>query len=44
MDVSLAYPLYFAARGVGSLVAVDGPRARYRATARVYLSGLGADE
>lgn len=39
MDLSLAYPLYFASRGVGT---VDG--SPYTVTAKVYLSGLGVDE
>lgn len=39
MDLSLAYPLYFASLGRGQ---VDG--AAYRVGAKVYFSGLGADE
>lgn len=40
MDLSLAAPLYFCARGHGRLQ--DGSSAQ--TTARVLLSGLGADE
>lgn len=39
MDISLAFPLYFASRGVGTL---DGEL--YTVSAKVYFSGLGADE
>ncbi|BEI81784.1 hypothetical protein CcaverHIS002_0209440 [Cutaneotrichosporon cavernicola] len=39
MDLSLAYPLYFASLGRGR---VDGEE--YTVTAKVYFSGLGADE
>jgi asparagine synthetase B (glutamine-hydrolysing) len=45
MDLSIAFALYFAARGVG-LISEDGissPRV-YTTPARVLLSGLGADE
>ncbi|TAQ84173.1 hypothetical protein B7494_g7502 [Chlorociboria aeruginascens] len=44
MDLSIAYALYFAARGTGiasSLLERDAP---YTTPARVLLSGLGADE
>ena len=45
MDLSIAYALYFAARGQGtSWTAVDTPTGAYNTTARVLLSGLGADE
>ena len=44
MDLSIAYALYFAARGRG-LSARDGSgEAQYASRARVLLSGLGADE
>jgi asparagine synthetase B (glutamine-hydrolysing) len=43
MDVSLAYPLYFASRGVGVL-RDEGRCEAYTARAKVFLSGLGADE
>ncbi|RDA85373.1 hypothetical protein CP532_6430 [Ophiocordyceps camponoti-leonardi (nom. inval.)] len=46
MDLSIAYALYFAARGQG-LCQVDGRATEtkeYTTTARVLLSGLGADE
>lgn len=39
MDLSLAYPLFFASQGRGHL----GGEA-YTVAAKVYLSGLGADE
>ncbi|WVF65921.1 hypothetical protein IAT40_000659 [Kwoniella sp. CBS 6097] len=41
MDLSLALPLYFASRGMGTLECSDEP---YRVKAKVYVSGLGADE
>ncbi|KAG6036643.1 hypothetical protein E4U41_005583 [Claviceps citrina] len=46
MDLSIAFALYFAARGSGLCqTGVDSSRARpYKTTARVLLSGLGADE
>lgn len=45
MDLSIAYALYFAARGQG-LVTENSttPAAPYTSPARVLLSGLGADE
>lgn len=45
MDLSIAYALYFAARGAGlaSLASSDEP-CEYTTPARVLLSGLGADE
>ncbi|ODA83957.1 hypothetical protein RJ55_02474 [Drechmeria coniospora] len=45
MDLSIAYALYFAARGQGRILDEPGSAARpYTTTARVLLSGLGADE
>ena len=45
MDLSIAYALYFAARGVGKVRIESGEQAiRYTTPARVLLSGLGADE
>ncbi|WVQ76186.1 hypothetical protein IAR50_005846 [Cryptococcus sp. DSM 104548] len=44
MDLSLAYPLYFASLGKGNLRHVDGTTTPYHVTAKVYISGLGADE
>ncbi|KAG6002693.1 hypothetical protein E4U21_002846 [Claviceps maximensis] len=46
MDLSIAFALYFAARGDGLCqVSIDSPHVQpYRTTARVLLSGLGADE
>ncbi|ODN76195.1 hypothetical protein L202_06116 [Cryptococcus amylolentus CBS 6039] len=44
MDLSLAYPLYFASLGHGSLRHADGTTTPYHVTAKVYISGLGADE
>lgn len=45
MDLSIANALYFAARGQGTaLVAADSEPRPYQTTARVLLSGLGADE
>lgn len=45
MDLSIAYALYFAARGIG--IASENTQSEpkpYRTPARVLLSGLGADE
>ncbi|OAA48744.1 asparagine synthetase domain containing protein 1 [Metarhizium rileyi] len=45
MDLSIAYALYFAARGSGpGQTSLDSPREPYETPARVLLSGLGADE
>ncbi|KAF4512483.1 hypothetical protein G6O67_001618 [Ophiocordyceps sinensis] len=45
MDLSIAYALYFAARGHGSCQESPGSEdGSYATTARVLLSGLGADE
>ena len=45
MDLSIAYALYFAARGIGKVRIESGEQAiRYTTPARVLLSGLGADE
>lgn len=45
MDLSIAYALYFAARGQGnSQASPDTQPQSYTTTARVLLSGLGADE
>ena len=45
MDLSIAYALYFAARGSGlEQCAPDSEPCEYTTTARVLLSGLGADE
>ncbi|KAL7418729.1 hypothetical protein Q5752_006412 [Cryptotrichosporon argae] len=44
MDLSLAFPLYFAARGAGELVDADAGRTPYTVQSKVYISGLGADE
>ena len=45
MDLSIAYALYFAARGVGTASSsVDATPVPYVTPARVLLSGLGADE
>ncbi|OCF41643.1 cytoplasmic protein [Kwoniella heveanensis CBS 569] len=41
MDLSLALPLYFASRGLGTL---EGSGEAYQVRAKVYISGLGADE
>ncbi|WWD08959.1 hypothetical protein V865_007074 [Kwoniella europaea PYCC6329] len=41
MDHSLALPLYFASRGIGT---VQGSNEPYHVKAKVYISGLGADE
>lgn len=43
MDLSIAYALYFAARGVGE-VSINSELGPYETPARVLLSGLGADE
>lgn len=46
MDLSIACALYFASRGQGDVATVDGgdTTTTYTTTARVLLSGLGADE
>ncbi|RCI15479.1 hypothetical protein L249_3539 [Ophiocordyceps polyrhachis-furcata BCC 54312] len=46
MDISIAYALYFAARGqgLGQEVGHAAETKQYTTTARVLLSGLGADE
>lgn len=45
MDLSIAYALYFAARGVGTASSsLDTTPVPYSTPARVLLSGLGADE
>lgn len=45
MDLSIAYALYFAARGIGTTHIESGDRMiPYTTPARVLLSGLGADE
>lgn len=46
MDLSIAYALYFAARGQGlcPIESSPGPQVPYTSPARVLLSGLGADE
>ena len=45
MDLSIASALYFAARGHGLALVPSDPTPRpYRTTARVLISGLGADE
>lgn len=45
MDLSIAYALYFAARGQGTAyTSTNCEGAQYQTTARVLLSGLGADE
>lgn len=47
MDLSIAYALYFAARGQGSVTESSSPDVLprdYTMSARVLLSGLGADE
>ncbi|KAH6719067.1 asparagine synthase-domain-containing protein [Leptodontidium sp. MPI-SDFR-AT-0119] len=45
MDLSIAYALYFAARGVGTASSsLDATPVPYVTPARVLLSGLGADE
>lgn len=46
MDLSIAAALYFAARGIGHISSPSAPitRTPYQTSARVLLSGLGADE
>ncbi|KAK2591687.1 hypothetical protein QQS21_010624 [Conoideocrella luteorostrata] len=45
MDLSIAFALYFAARGIGFCeIGVDSQPKPYATSARVLLSGLGADE
>lgn len=45
MDLSISLALYFAARGIGTWVQPTGDkRQQYQTSARVLLSGLGADE
>lgn len=45
MDLSIAYALYFAARGIGTAqFGSNGQSTHYSTPARVLLSGLGADE
>ena len=44
MDLSISYALYFAARGVGCLSTSPSELISYSTSARVLLSGLGADE
>lgn len=45
MDISIARPLYFAARGIGEVIDPStGIRSPYETPARVLISGLGADE
>lgn len=45
MDLSIACALYFAARGIGTVVGQSGDNTTtYTTPARVLLSGLGADE
>lgn len=44
MDLSIANALYFAARGTGVVGSGDQGEAAYTTSARVLLSGLGADE
>lgn len=45
MDLSIANALYFAARGQGSAsTSIDPVPTSYKTTARVLMSGLGADE
>ncbi|KAK1625484.1 asparagine synthase [Colletotrichum phormii] len=45
MDLSIAYALYFAARGIGMAQSnPSSPPVQYATPARVLLSGLGADE
>ncbi|RSH81467.1 hypothetical protein EHS25_006824 [Saitozyma podzolica] len=43
MDLSLAYPLYFASRGTGTLPTPSG-REAYQVRSKVYFSGLGPDD
>ena len=44
MDLSIAYALYFAVRGIGTVQVASGEAISYTTPARVLLSGLGADE
>jgi asparagine synthetase B (glutamine-hydrolysing) len=44
MDLSISFALYFAARGVGQVRTTENESVPYTTTARVLLSGLGADE
>ncbi|KAH0351186.1 hypothetical protein KCU83_g4474, partial [Aureobasidium melanogenum] len=44
MDLSIASALYFASRGQGLICLESGTSTGYTSTARVLLSGLGADE
>ncbi|KAI1906178.1 hypothetical protein LOZ12_003833 [Ophidiomyces ophidiicola] len=46
MDLSIACALYFSARGIGEIAGKDDnePPVSYETSARVLLSGLGADE
>jgi asparagine synthetase B (glutamine-hydrolysing) len=44
MDMSIAMAFYFAARGQGYQVHHDGSRSPYTTPAKVFFSGLGADE
>jgi len=44
MDLSIAYALYFAARGQGLCCVQEGSPESFTTTARIMLSGLGADE
>lgn len=44
MDLSIASALYFASRGQGLIHSESGEEIEYTSTARVLLSGLGADE
>lgn len=44
MDLSISLALYFAARGIGQVKTEEGGLTQYETSARVLLSGLGADE
>ena len=44
MDLSIAYALYFAVRGIGTVQVASGEAISYTTPARVLLSGFGADE
>ena len=44
MDLSIAFALYFAARGIGQVEVAAGGKQSYTTPARVLFSGLGADE
>ncbi|KAI8620324.1 asparagine synthase-domain-containing protein [Chytriomyces sp. MP71] len=44
MDLSIAMAFWFAARGHGAVLNDNGERIPYQTTAKVLLSGLGADE